>query len=83
MQLGLARGDLVGKRPARQHTRRVPRRLTVISPTDLEERCPRCALPRNRWTDNGRGYPKLELLYCCRGCAEEAACICLEAGPSA
>ena len=47
---------------------------------ESEERCPRCALPRSQWTANGQGYPRNEQLYCCRGCAEEGACICLEAG---
>jgi hypothetical protein len=55
----------------------------MITPPEAEERCPRCDLPRSQWTDNGQGYPRVDLLYCCRGCAEQGMCVCLEAGPAA
>jgi hypothetical protein len=57
--------------------------MSMSAPGEAEERCPRCDLPRSQWTDNGHGYARREQLYCCRGCAEEAACVCLEAGPAA
>ena len=36
----------------------------------------------DQWSEE-EGYPKLERLYCCRGCADGGACSCLEAGPAA
>jgi len=52
-------------------------------PVESEEVCARCRLPRAEWGGVGEGYPKLEQRYCCRGCADNTGCTCLEAGPAA
>jgi hypothetical protein len=54
-----------------------------ISDNDAEEHCPRCDMPRSVWAENGRGYPRAERIYCCRGCADATGCTCLEAGAAA
>jgi len=52
-------------------------------PVEVEEVCARCRLPRVEWGGIGEGYPRLERRYCCRGCADNTGCTCLEAGPAA
>jgi len=55
----------------------------MIANGELEERCPRCLLPRSEWTGNGDGVARIDQLYCCQGCADDTGCSCLEAGPAA
>jgi hypothetical protein len=54
----------------------------MMTGSELEETCARCALPRSQWSEE-EGYPTVERVYCCRGCADGGACTCLEAGPAA
>jgi hypothetical protein len=54
-----------------------------LSPGEPEETCPRCDLPRSQWSQDGLGFVRIDKRYCCRGCAEDAACTCLEAGAAA
>lgn len=38
--------------------------------------CVNCGMPRDQW--QGAGFVKEGNTYCCRGCAENTGCTCLE-----
>lgn len=41
--------------------------------------CPKCGLPEELWTWNhGLGCKKAYQTYCCRGCADNTRCVCVE-----
>lgn len=44
--------------------------------TEAEERCPKCHMRRIEWQNNGQGYGRDGVTYCCRGCAEGTGCTC-------
>ena len=41
-----------------------------------EPRCPNCNIPKAEWWNNGQGFNRGGVLYCCRGCAERTGCTC-------
>jgi len=41
------------------------------------ESCLGCGIEKDQWGDNeGNGYKEGQLLFCCRGCANDTACTC-------
>ena len=38
--------------------------------------CPNCGMEQSSWADPAEGYVLADNQYCCRGCAEDAECIC-------
>jgi hypothetical protein len=52
----------------------------MTAPGKLEERCPRCGLPRSEWSENVEGYARIEHLYSRGDCADGSGSTCLEAG---
>lgn len=39
--------------------------------------CPACGLAKTEWIVNkGEGFPYDDMMYCCRGCAEDIGCTC-------
>jgi hypothetical protein len=42
-----------------------------------EQMCPYCGLPKELWQGNeGDGYDKDDMTFCCQGCAEGTGCTC-------
>lgn len=43
-----------------------------------EQTCSNCGMKKNEWSWNqGEGYRKDGNTYCCKGCAENSECTCL------
>jgi len=42
-----------------------------------KKKCPECGMDRSQWTRNdGLGFEKEGLTYCCKGCARTTGCVC-------
>jgi hypothetical protein len=45
-----------------------------------QKRCANCGMGKSQWTRNdGRGFSREGIFYCCEGCAQDNHCTCRRA----
>jgi hypothetical protein len=44
---------------------------------EMKRICAGCKIHKSHWKENnGEGYPKNKVIYCCRDCSEGIECMC-------